>query len=240
MTLKESALVADEAPAKTVIGPLTAPAGTVAVTAFAPAPEKEAETAPNLTAVVPWSPVPPIVMLVPTRPESGSKLLIVGVTVNGADEGEPEPKVTTVIGPVVALSGTVAVICVPVPSRPKTVLTPLNCTSRTAPKLWPVTGTVDPAGPLAGRIESILALTVKSLAELTTPWSAKIVTGPVPAASGTTASTRVEETGVNVASTPANATSLTPVRPEPRSWIVSPALPPAGTSESSDGSTVKT
>ena len=59
------------------------------------------------------------------------------------------PGVVTVIGPVVALTGTVAVICV-VESTRKTALVPLNATMEAELKLLPVTITVLFTNPLMG------------------------------------------------------------------------------------------
>ena len=94
----------------TWIFPVTAPAGTVAVTLVAEFTVKlVAFTPPNFTAVVPRSPVPVIVTCVPTGPLVGLNELIVGTTTYfwllvSVPEG-----VVTVTNPVVALAGTVAV-----------------------------------------------------------------------------------------------------------------------------------
>ena len=59
------------------------------------------------------------------------------------------PVPVTVMGPVPAPTGTVAVIVVP-PETLATAATPLNCTVGEVPKLYPVRVTVVPAGPEVG------------------------------------------------------------------------------------------
>ena len=63
----------------TVMGPLTAPAGTIAVTFVSLATLKNAALPPKLTAVVLVRPLPVRVTLLPTGPEVGAKLVSVGV-----------------------------------------------------------------------------------------------------------------------------------------------------------------
>jgi len=114
-TVKFVALLAVPPEVVTVIGPVVAPAGTVAITCE-PLTLKVALVPLNLTAVVPVRFAPLIVTDVPTPPLPGEKLLIVGpdadVTVKAVAVVAVPPGVTTVIGPVVAMAGTVAVICV--------------------------------------------------------------------------------------------------------------------------------
>ena len=59
------------------------------------------------------------------------------------------PVPVTVMGPVVAPTGTVAVMVVP-PDTLAVAVAPLNCTVGVVPKLYPVMVTVVPAGPVAG------------------------------------------------------------------------------------------
>jgi hypothetical protein len=65
------------------------------------------------------------------------------------------PTTSTVIFPVVASFGTVAVICVPAPFTELAAAKPLNRTAGVAPKLKPFIVTVSPAKPEAGVNEVI-------------------------------------------------------------------------------------
>jgi hypothetical protein len=88
-TVKLLALLAVPAEVVTLIGPVIAPAGTVAVIAVAEFTVKLALVPLNITAVAPVKFVPLIVTLVPTAPLLGVKLVTVGgletVTVTGLD-----------------------------------------------------------------------------------------------------------------------------------------------------------
>ena len=173
VTVKLVALVAVPPGVVTVIVPVTAPVGTVAVTRV-PAPFTEnvaAATPPNFTDVAPPKFVPLIVTEVPTGPLVGEKDVIVGVgapvTVKSVVLVAVAPPLVTVILPVVAPVGTVAVSWVPVGFQENVVaLVPLNFTELvpTNPEPWMVT-TV-PTGPLDGENDVIVGvheeLTVKS------------------------------------------------------------------------------
>lgn len=123
----------------------------------------------------------------PTMAAKGANPVIVGAaeafTVNAPLEAAPAD-VTTTIGPVVAPAGTVAVICVG-KSTEKLAGTPLNSTSVVPRKLLPVITTVDPTVPLLGVTEAMVGgaaiVTVKLVAELTTPPVVTMVIGPVAA-----------------------------------------------------------
>jgi hypothetical protein len=78
ITVKLLALLAVPAEVMTLIGPLVAPAGTVAVIVLAEFTVKLALVPLNRTAVAPVKLVPLIVTLVPTGPLAGVKLAIVG------------------------------------------------------------------------------------------------------------------------------------------------------------------
>jgi hypothetical protein len=77
-TVKLLPLVPVPAAVVTLIGPVVAPAGTVAVIAVADATEKAALTPLNVTAVAPVKLVPLIDTEVPTGPNAGVKLVTVG------------------------------------------------------------------------------------------------------------------------------------------------------------------
>jgi hypothetical protein len=96
----------------TVMVPLVAPVGTVAVMWESFVNEKVADTVWNATAVTPVNPDPLITTEVPTGPLVGLKLAIAGFTVNVPDEVAVPPGVVTVILPVVAPPGTFVVIWV--------------------------------------------------------------------------------------------------------------------------------
>ena len=92
-----------------LIGPVVAPAGTVARIAVAEVSVKLALTELKVTEVAPVKFVPLMVTLVPTGPLAGAKPVIAGggTTVNALLLAEP-PGVVTLNGPVVAPAGTVA------------------------------------------------------------------------------------------------------------------------------------
>src|SRR5439155_19507361 len=130
ITVKLPALLAVPPGVVTLIGPLVAPAGTVAVIAVAEPTVKLALVPLNSTAVAPLKLVPLIVTLVPTGPLPGVKLVIVGglITVKLAALLAVPSEVVTLIGPLVAPAGTVAVIAVAVPTV-KLALVALNRTA---------------------------------------------------------------------------------------------------------------
>ena len=115
-TVKPLALVAVPPAVVTLSGPVVAPAGTLAVIAVAEFTVKLALVPLNCTAVAPVKFVPLIVTLVSTGPLLGAKLAIVGgletVTVKLLALLAVPPAVVTLIGPVAAPAGTLAVIAV--------------------------------------------------------------------------------------------------------------------------------
>ena len=96
----------------TVIGPDTAPAGTVARTSTSETAVNPPTTPPNRTSVTPVRFVPAIVTIVPAAPVVGRMALISGArgsrTVNTAGLSAMPLAVTTVMRPLVAPAGTVA------------------------------------------------------------------------------------------------------------------------------------
>lgn len=114
----------------------------------------------SFTAVAPLRFVPVIVTAVPTGPLDGAKLVIVGeetvaVTVKLDVEVAFPTEVVTEIFPVVAPLGTVAVIWVAL-FAVKVAPVPLNETADTRFRFVPVTTTLVPTGPLAGRNEETI------------------------------------------------------------------------------------
>jgi hypothetical protein len=142
----------------TSIGPVTAPAGTVAVICVSESTTNVvAATPPNRTAVAPVKQAPVIVTTVPAEPLVGAKLAIVGSSEAVTEKlvvvlTVPSVSVTS-IGPVVAVAGTVAVICV-FESTVNVAATLLNVTLDTglgaSSNPLPVIVTAVPAGPQAG------------------------------------------------------------------------------------------
>src|SRR5947208_929285 len=151
ITVKLAALLAVPPGVVTLIGPLVAPAGTVVVIAVAELTVKLALTLLNGTAVAPLKLVPLIVTLVPTGPLLGVKLEIVGglMTVKLAALLAVPSEVVTLIGPLVAPAGTVAVIAVAEPTV-KLALAPLRRTAGAPLNLVPLSFTLVPTGARTG------------------------------------------------------------------------------------------
>ena len=148
--MKFEELVAVPPGVVTVILPVVAPAGTVAVTLLSFTNAKTADVPLNRTPLAPVKWFPLIVTDVPTTPLDGEKPLIVGpVTVKFEELVAVPPGVVTVIFPVVAPAGTVAVT---LPSFTKTNVAevPLNRTVVTPVKWFPLIVTVVPIAPLEG------------------------------------------------------------------------------------------
>ncbi len=137
--------------------PVVAPLGTIAVMLVAETTVKVVAGEPlNATSVAPVNPDPLIVTLVPTGVLVGVKELTTGgtVTVKLSVLVAVLKAFVTLIGPEVALLGTVAVICVS-ESKVKLAALPLNLTDLAPVKLAPVIATVVPTGPLVGENEVI-------------------------------------------------------------------------------------
>ena len=176
--------------AVTVMGPVVAPAGAWAVidvlvqvlivVAAAPLKLTEPCAVPKF--------VPAIVTAVPTPPEAGDRLVMLGgrITVN-VTPLLVIPLAVTVTGPVVAPEGTCAVIEVLVQVLIVVAATPLKLTAPfVVPKLVPVIVTAVPAGPKAGDSLEMAGggITVNVTPLLATPLTVT-VTGPVVAPVGT-------------------------------------------------------
>ena len=98
----------------TVTTPVGAVAGTTATMLVPPVPTAKdaASTPPNRTAVAALRLVPVSVTALPTTPLLGVKPVYVGATTAKLPEDDEPLLVATVIGPVVAHTGTVTVSCV--------------------------------------------------------------------------------------------------------------------------------
>ena len=110
MTLNLAELVTDPPRVVTLMVPVVAPAGTVAVILEYESTVKLAETPWNLTEVAPAKAVPVMTTLVPTGPLVGLNPLMVGATLKVESLVATPAGVTTFTLPVRAPNGTVAVI----------------------------------------------------------------------------------------------------------------------------------
>ena len=144
----------------------------------------------NRTALAPLKLVPLIVTVAPTPPLVGEKLLIVGagMTVKVLPLLAVPPAVVTLIGPVEAPAGTVAVIVV-AEFTVNVALVPLNSTALAPVKLVPLMVTLVPTGPLPGvKLEIVGGLTtVKLPALFAVPPAVVTLIGPLEAPAGTVA-----------------------------------------------------
>src|SRR5947208_1252001 len=230
-TVKLPALLAVLSAVVTLIGPLVAPAGTVAVIAVAELTVKLALVPLNSTALAPVKLVPLIVTLVPTGPLLGVKLEIVGglMTVKLAALLAVPSEVVTLIGPLETPAGTVAVIAVAEPTV-KLALVPLNSTAEAPVKLVPLMVTLVPTGPLPGVKLVIVGglITVKLAALLAVPPGVVTLIGPLVAPAGTVAVIAVAEPTVKLALVPLNSTALAPVKLVPLIVTLVPTGPLLG------------
>ena len=161
VTVKSATLVAVPPPVVTLILPVVAPVGTVAVICVAEfTVNVVAVVALNLTLLAPEKFVPVMVTDAPTEPLPGVNEVIVGAgggapTVKSAGLVAVPPPVVTLIFPVVAPVGTVAVICVAEFTVNVMTEVALNFTLLAPPKLAPVMVTGAPTEPLVGENELI-------------------------------------------------------------------------------------
>jgi hypothetical protein len=208
----------------TLILPVTAPTGTVAVIWVAEFTAKLARTPPNRTAVAPVNAVPVIVTAVPVLPLVGENPEIVGagiVTVKFVALVAVPPGVVTVILPVVAPVGTLVSIRVPWAFTVNdAAATPLNRTAVAPANPLPLIRTAVPTGPLFGENEEMVGavvVTVKFVALVAVPPAVVTAILPVTAPLGTVAVIWVPDgfTENEFAATPPNFTAVAPARPVP-------------------------
>jgi hypothetical protein len=237
VTMKSGVAVAVPPVVVTVIGPVVAPAGTVAVICVVLATVNVALTPLNRTFRTLAKLAPKMLTTVPTGPDGGVKLLMMGgvgpvVTMKSGVAVAVPPVVVTVIGPVVAPAGTVAVICV-VLATVNVALTPLNRTFRTLAKLAPKMLTTVPTGPDGG-VKLLMmggvgpVVTMKSGVAVAVPAVVVTVIGPVVAPAGTVAVICVVLATVNVALTPLNRTFRTLAKLAPKMLTTVPTGPDGG------------
>jgi hypothetical protein len=141
---------------KTWIAAVGAPAGIVMVRLLLEVLMMAQDMPPMKTEVTAAKFRPVIVTVVPTGPEVGEKLVIVGAapppfkTLKLLELVTLPAVVNILIGPVVAPTGTVAEILVDELTVKDVTLVPLNWTESTPVKFWPVMLTLVPVLPLVG------------------------------------------------------------------------------------------
>jgi hypothetical protein len=235
-TVKLLLLLAEPCPVVTDINPVVAPDGTVAVNVVEFNTVTPVEFTPlKLTVGVPLKLVPFTVTKVPVPPELGLKPVTVGgvVTVKLVPLVPVPDPFTTVIAPVLAPDGTVALMLV-VLFTVYTASVPLNLTLVTAVKLLPVMLTLVPTGPVPGvKLLTVGAgITVNELPLLAEPAGLVTLTNPVVAVFGTDTVMVVLFTIVNPgAFTPLICTCVAHVKPVPVMVIVVPKVPVDGVNE---------
>jgi hypothetical protein len=159
----------------TETGPVVARFGTVATISTSELTSNDADLALNFTTEVPVYPVPVIVTVVPLGPLEGTKSATVGsgdgvTTKSTALAPVPSPSVT-VTGPVVAVGGTVAVICVLLSTLKDVAGVPLKATSFAgleSAKPVPVIVTDVPVGPVRGRKTTTTGGSARAAGAITT------------------------------------------------------------------------
>jgi len=245
VTVKVPGLVAVPPAVVTVIAPLFAPLGTVAVMVLDDATENVALVPPIFTLVAPVKFVPVTVTVDPARALAGVKPLIVGgwFTTKFVEVVATPPGVVTRTGPVVAPEGTVAMIEDPLNLNEE--LTPLKVTEVAPVSAVPLIVTLAPIAPFVGEKLAIdggaPVVTLKVPLLIAVPPGVVIATGPVVAPGGTTAVTCVDELIVKPAATPLNFTPVAPRKLLPVIVTALPVLPNCGEKPriNGDGITVK-
>jgi hypothetical protein len=227
-----------------VIGPVTAPAGTVALICVLLLTVKLAVTLLlKRTAVTPVKLLPVIVTLEPIAPLVGDRELTVGqvVTVKLCVCTSVQPVLLMVSGPVTAPVGTVAVICVLLLTVKLAVTLLLKRTVVTPVKVLPVMVTVEPTAPLVGdNVETVWQAETVKLAVWTSAQPVLLmVMGPVTAPTGTVAVICVLLLMVKLAVTLLlKRTAVTPVKLAPVIVTVAPTAPLVGVKLLTDGQAV--
>jgi hypothetical protein len=188
--------------------------------------------------------VPVMVTEVPTGPDVGFRLVMLGVTVKFTALLEKPPTVTTApAAPAMAALGTGTIMLVPlqlvgVAAAPPNMTVPVPCV---VPNPLPVMVTDVPTGPDVGFRLEMLGMTDKSAPLLATPPTVT-TTFPVVAPLGTAAVMELVDQRVGVAGAPLNVTVLVPcelLNPSPTMVTDAPIVPDDGFSLDMLGSTVK-
>lgn len=232
--MKEVPLVAAPLGVVTVILPVVAPAGTVAVILVSELTANDVAAVPlNLTAVAPVKPFPLRVTTAPTLAFAGEKDDTAGKTRNDVELVDVPIAVVTLIGPLVAPVGTVALICASEVTA-KFAVFPLNFTDFVPVKPLPLIVTCAPSTALGGENEAIDSglTTVNGTKLVPVPPGEVTEMFPVDAADGTVVVIFVEETIVNGdAVVPLNFTAVAPVKPVPLMVTAVPTAPLVGENE---------
>jgi hypothetical protein len=238
MTAKSAPELAVPAGFVTSIAPVAAPAGTAAVKPAAPVPPKD-------TSVTLVKPAPSTSTIAPTIPCPGVKETIEGGAMNVKSVVEiavPAAFVTS-MGPVVAPAGTVHVITPSEATVKALAGVPLKRSAVAPVKPEPESSTGVPEGPSSGSKEAMEGgtITTNSAAALDVPAAFVNSITPVDAPAGTVAVITLSEETVNrLAGVPPKLTSVTPVKPEPRSSTEAPIGPSVGSKEVIEGTTITT
>ena len=221
----------------TLIQPLSAPPGTVAVICVSEFTVKLAGTRKKVTAVAPVKFVPVIVTVQPAAPLAGVNELMCGVMVKLAAEAAEPKELVSVIGPLVAPLGTLALNCVSEMAHIVVAGVPLKLTPVVPVKFVPVSVTVQPADPLAGEKLLIVGTPAEStvngvpLKLQPVPQGAVTLSEPVEAPPGTVAVICVSESTLKLAAARLNAMPVAPLKFVPAIVTVVPACPPLGVKE---------
>ncbi|HEX7137806.1 MAG TPA: hypothetical protein VF219_08165 [Vicinamibacterales bacterium] len=184
--VKDPALVAVPAGVVTLIVPVVVPAGATAEIWTLEFTVKLALVPLNFTDVVPVKLAPLIVTVVPTGPLVGEKLVIAGSGLNVDPEVAVPFGFLTLIVPIVASTGTIAVIWV-VELIVKLADAPLNVTAVVSRKTLPVITTLVPAEPLDGANPVILGRGLNVALLVAVPAGFVTLIPPVVALTGTVA-----------------------------------------------------
>jgi len=222
----------------TLIGPVVAPFGTVAVILVSESTVKLADVRLNFTEVAPVKFVPLIVTEMPGAPLVGENDEMVGaggdvLTVKSVALVAVPDGVVTEIGPDWAPFGTVAVIFVSEFTVKVVADLFLNLTSVASVKFVPLIVTTVPTGPKVGENEVIVGAPaiLKFIELVAVPLGVVTLMGPVVAPDGTVAVIFSDEFTVKLAPTPLNVTDVTPSKFVPLIVTAAPGNPEVGENE---------
>jgi len=245
-TVKAALLVAVPPGPVTLIGPVVAPFGTVAVIFVSEFTLKCADVRLNFTEDAPVKFVPLIVTEVPGAPLVGENDVMVGaggdvLTVKTVALAAVPDGVVTEIAPDCVPLGTVAVIFVSEFTVKVVADLFLNLTSVAPVKFVPLIVTTVPTGPNVGENDVIVgapAVTVKFVELVAVPDGVVTVIGPVVAPDGTVVEIFKVELTVKLALMPLNFTDVAPSKFVPFTVTVVPTGPDVGENEVIDGAAV--
>ena len=219
----------------TLIVPVVAPFGTVALIFVSESTVKLADVRLNFTEVAPVKFVPLIVTEIPGAPLVGENDVMVGaggdvLTVKSVALVAVPDGVVTEIAPDCAPLGTVAVIFVSEFTVKAVADLFLNLTSVAPVKLVPLIVTTVPTGPKVGENDVIVGAPVilKFVELVALPLGVVTLMGPVVAPDGTVAVIFSDEFTVKLAPTPLNVTDVAPSKFVPLIVTAAPGNPEVG------------